>query len=565
MSISSNKIGQILLKHTSLTPEQLEEVLEIQRQKGLRLGEVLLGKNYLTTEELAKALAIQMGYPYLDHIPANDIDSALIKEIPLNYAKQNLILPVSQTADYIAVAIADPLNHKPIDDIRLIFKKEVKVMVTSPLVLQEAINKVYERSSSNLIEGLEDVSGDELAYDLNEPVDLLDAGDDEAPIIRLVNSLMFRAVKEKASDIHIEPYEKEVVVRFRIDGILYDVFKTAKRFHASISSRIKVMADLDIAEKRLPQDGRIKIKIAGKDVDIRLSTVPTSFGERLVMRILDKSSMVIDLTELGFSGETLDKINLLTNKKHGIFLVTGPTGSGKSTTLYACLSKIRSVERNIITVEDPVEYQLSGVGQIQVNPKIDLTFASGLRAILRQDPDVIMVGEIRDQETAEIAIDAALTGHFVLSTLHTNDAPGAITRLIDMGIEPFLVSSSILGVVAQRLVRKVCQFCKQPYMPNESELKELGISSDMLSKYTIFKSRGCEKCSNTGYMGRTVVSELMIISDELRALILSGTDANTIKRQAVKEGMVTVRQNAIAKVLQGITTIEELFRSTQNE
>jgi general secretion pathway protein E len=565
MSISSNKIGQILLKHTSLTPEQLEEVLEIQRQKGLRLGEVLLGKNYLTTEELAKALAIQMGYPYLDHIPANEIDSTLIKEIPLNYAKQNLILPVSQTMDYVAVAIADPLNHKPIDDIRLIFKKEVKVMVTSPLVLQEAINKVYERSSSNLIEGLEDVSGDELAYDLNEPVDLLDAGDDEAPIIRLVNSLMFRAVKEKASDIHIEPYEKEVVVRFRIDGILYDVFKTAKRFHASISSRIKVMADLDIAEKRLPQDGRIKIKIAGKDVDIRLSTVPTSFGERLVMRILDKSSMVIDLTELGFSGEALDRINVLTNKKHGIFLVTGPTGSGKSTTLYACLSKIRSVERNIITVEDPVEYQLSGVGQIQVNPKIDLTFASGLRAILRQDPDVIMVGEIRDQETAEIAIDAALTGHFVLSTLHTNDAPGAITRLVDMGIEPFLVSSSILGVVAQRLVRKVCQFCKQPYMPNESELKELGISSDMLSKYTIFKSRGCEKCSNTGYMGRTVVSELMIISDELRALILSGTDANTIKRQAVKEGMVTVRQNAIAKVLQGITTIEELFRSTQNE
>ncbi|HOW16769.1 MAG TPA: ATPase, T2SS/T4P/T4SS family, partial [bacterium] len=275
MSISSNKIGQILLKHTSLTPEQLEEVLDIQRQKGLRLGEVLLGKNYLTTEELAKALAIQMGYPYLDHIPANDIDSVLIKEIPLNYAKQNLILPVSQTVDYVAVAIADPLNHKPIDDIRLIFKKEVKVMVTSPLVLQEAINKVYERSSSNLIEGLEDVSGDELAYDLNEPVDLLDAGDDEAPIIRLVNSLMFRAVKEKASDIHIEPYEKEVVVRFRIDGILYDVFKTAKRFHASISSRIKVMADLDIAEKRLPQDGRIKIKIAGKDVDIRLSTVPT--------------------------------------------------------------------------------------------------------------------------------------------------------------------------------------------------------------------------------------------------------------------------------------------------
>lgn len=565
MSISSNKIGQILLKHTSLTPEQLEEVLEIQRQKGMRLGEVLISKNYLTTEELAKALAIQMGYPYLDHIPANEIDPELIRDIPLNYAKQNLVLPISQTQDYIAVAVSDPLNHKPVDDVRLIFKKEVRVMVSSPLILQEAINKIYERSSSNLIEGLEESSGEELAYDLNEPVDLLDAGDDEAPIIRLVNSLMFRAVKEKASDIHIEPYEKEVVVRFRIDGILYDVFKTAKRFHASISSRIKVMADLDIAEKRLPQDGRIKIKIAGKDVDIRLSTVPTSFGERLVMRILDKSSMVIELSELGFAGDVLDKINTLTTKKHGIFLVTGPTGSGKSTTLYACLSKIRSVERNIITVEDPVEYQLQGVGQIQVNPKIDLTFASGLRAILRQDPDVIMVGEIRDQETAEIAIDAALTGHFVLSTLHTNDAPGAVTRLLDMGVEPFLVSSSILGVIGQRLMRKICQFCKQPYIPNDSELKELGITKDMLPRYTIFKAKGCEKCSNTGYMGRTVVSELMVVSDDIRALILSGTDSNTIKREAVKEGMVTVRQNAISKVLQGITTIEELFRSTQNE
>ncbi len=565
MSISSNKIGQILLKHTSLTPEQLEEVLEIQRQKGLRLGEVLISKNYLTTEELAKALSIQMGYPYIDHVPANEIDPELIKDIPLNYAKQNLVLPISQTKDYVAVAIADPLNHKPVDDIRLIFKKEVRVMVSSPLVLQEAINKVYERSTSNLIEGLEDNAGDELAYDLNEPVDLLDSGDDEAPIIRLVNSLMFRAIKEKASDIHVEPYEKEVVVRFRIDGILYDIFKTAKKFHASISSRIKVMADLDIAEKRLPQDGRIKIKIAGKDVDIRLSTVPTSFGERLVMRILDKSSMVLDLTGLGFSGQVLDSIHTLTTKKHGIFLVTGPTGSGKSTTLYACLSKIKSAEMNIITVEDPVEYQLEGVGQIQVNPKIDLTFASGLRAILRQDPDIIMVGEIRDQETAEIAIDAALTGHLVLSTLHTNDAPGAVTRLLDMGVEPFLVSSSILGVIGQRLVRKVCQFCKQPYIPNDSEIKELGITRDMLPKFTIFKSRGCEKCANTGYMGRTVISELMVVSDEVRSLVLSGTDSNTIKRQAVKEGMITVRQNAVSKVLQGITTIEELFRSTQNE
>lgn len=565
MGISSNKIGQILLEHTSLTKDQLEEVLDLQRQKGVRLGEILISKNYLTPEELAKALAIQMGYPYLDQIPSAEVDSLLVRDIPINYAKQHLVLPISRTDDYVVVVVADPLNPNPIDDLRLIFKKEIKVMVSSPLNLQESINRVYERSSTNLIEGLEESSGEDLTYDLNEPVDLLEAGDDEAPIIRLVNSLLFRAVKEKASDIHVEPYEKEVVVRFRIYGILYDVFKTAKKFHASISSRIKVMGDLDIAEKRLPQDGRIKIKIAGKDVDIRLSTVPTAFGERLVMRILDKSSVLIELPELGFSGKVLDNINSLINKKHGIFLVTGPTGSGKSTTLYACLTRIRSVERNIITVEDPVEYQLQGVGQIQVNPKINLTFASGLRAILRQDPDIIMVGEIRDQETAEIAIDAALTGHFVLSTLHTNDAPGAITRLVDMGIEPFLVSSSIVGVIGQRLVRKLCTYCKEPYVPNDAEVEELGISKNLLSKYTLYKSVGCDKCSNTGYTGRTVVSELMVVSDSIRALILSGTDANTIKRQAIQEGMTTVRQNAITKVLQGITSIEELYRATQTE
>lgn len=566
MGISSNKIGQILLEHTSLTPEQLEEVLEIQRQKGMRLGEVLIQKNYLTPEELTKALSIQMGYPYLGRIPSSEIDSQLINEIPINYAKQNLVLPISRGDNYIVVALADPLNHAPIDDLALIFKTEIKVMIASPIQLQEAINKVYERSTSNIIEGLEDnETDDDLAYNLNEPVDLLDAGDDEAPIIRLVNSLLFRAVKEKASDIHVEPFEKEVIVRFRIDGILYDIFRTPKRFHQSISSRIKVMGDLDIAEKRMPQDGRIHIKIAGKDVDIRLSTVPTSFGERCVLRILDKNNTVIELPSLGFGGKSLNTVNQLINKKHGIFLVTGPTGSGKSTTLYACLTSIKSIERNIITVEDPVEYQLEGVGQIQVNPKINLTFASGLRAILRQDPDVIMVGEIRDQETADIAIDASLTGHLVLSTLHTNDAPGAITRLVDMGIEPFLVSSSLLGIIGQRLVRKVCPVCREQTTISDIEIEELGITKEMSEKYPIFKSRGCDKCSNTGYKGRTVISELLVISENVRNLILSGTDSNTIKKQAIKEGMVTIRQNAVAKVLQGITTVEELFRATQSE
>jgi len=566
MGISSNKIGQILLEHTSLTSEQLEEVLEIQRQKGMRLGEVLIQKNYLTQEELTKALSIQMGYPYIDRIPSSEIDSELIADIPINYAKQNMVLPISRGDNYVVVALADPLNHGPVDDLSLIFKTEIKVMIASPMQLQEAINKVYERSTSNIIEGLEDSGTDEdLAYNLNEPVDLLDAGDDEAPIIRLVNSLLFRAVKEKASDIHVEPYEKEVIVRFRIDGILYDIFRTPKRFHQSISSRIKVMGDLDIAEKRMPQDGRIHIKIAGKDVDIRLSTVPTSYGERCVLRILDKSSTIIELPSLGFSGKSLNVISQLINKKHGIFLVTGPTGSGKSTSLYACLTQIKSIERNIITVEDPVEYQLEGVGQIQVNPKINLTFASGLRAILRQDPDVIMVGEIRDQETADIAIDAALTGHLVLSTLHTNDAPGSITRLIDMGVEPFLVSSSLVGVIGQRLVRKVCLNCREETNLSDLEISELGITAEMAKKYPTYKARGCDKCSNTGYKGRTVISELLTISDTIRSLILSNADSNTIKKQAIKEGMVTIRQNAVAKVLQGITTLDELIRATQTE
>lgn len=565
MGISKNRIGQILVEHTSLTNEQLDEVLLYQRDHGGRLGDVLIEKRYLTPEELTKALAIQMGYPYLNTIPVDTISIDLIKNIPINYARHNLVLPLSDEKNFVTVVIADPLNTFPSRDLRLIFKKEIRLVVSSPIFVQEAINRVYEKATSNLIEDLDEDSGDDLAYDLNEPVDLLEAGDEEAPIIRLVNSLLFRAVKEKASDIHIDPYEKEVVVRFRKDGILYDIFRTSKRYHSSISSRIKVMGDLDIAEKRLPQDGRIKIKIAGKDVDIRLSTVPTTYGERLVMRILDKTSIVLELVQLGFNKDLLKQIYTLISKKHGIFLVTGPTGSGKSTTLYACLTQIKSIERNIITVEDPVEYQVDGVAQIQVNPKIDLTFASGLRAILRQDPDVIMIGEIRDQETAEIAIDSALTGHFVLSTLHTNDAAGAITRLIDMGIEPFLVSSSLLGIVAQRLVRKLCDFCKTEHNPTDKELEELELKREDLKEGTIYRAVGCEKCSNTGYSGRTIISELIPVTENIRSLILSGADSNMIKEEAAKEGMLSIRYDAIAKVLNGITTMEELFRTTQTD
>ncbi|NQW44137.1 MAG: Flp pilus assembly complex ATPase component TadA, partial [Deltaproteobacteria bacterium] len=375
--------------------------------------------------------------------------------------------------------------------------------------------------------------------------------------------LMFRAIKDKASDIHIEPYEKDMAVRLRIDGVLYDVARPPKGLHAGISSRIKLMGELDIAEKRLPQDGRIKIKIAGKDVDLRLSVIPTAHGERLVLRVLDKSSVRLDLPDLGFDSDSIKVINQLIHKQHGIILVTGPTGSGKTTTLYAAISRINTVDRNIITVEDPIEYDLKGIGQIQANPKIGLTFATGLRAILRQDPDVIMVGEIRDKETAEIAIQASLTGHLVFATIHTNDAPGAVTRLVDMGVEPFLVSSSLLAVLAQRLMRKACKKCGELYEPTPVELENLGLDKNVFSGKQIIRTKGCHDCSGTGYKGRMVIHELMPLDDELRALIMERTDATILKKALVKKGMVSLRQNGIQKVIEGITTAIELVAVTQ--
>ena len=428
--------------------------------------------------------------------------------------------------------------------------------------IQDAINRVYERSTSNLVDNI----GGEFdeTFDLEGPIDILEATEDDAPVIKFVNSILFRAVKEKASDIHIEPFEKEFVVRFRIDGVLYDIIRQPKRAHAAISSRVKVMGTLDIAEKRLPQDGRIKIKIAGKDVDIRLSTVPTNFGERLVMRILEQTGTVLQLEQLGFSEKSAKTIEKLIFKKYGIILVTGPTGSGKSTTLSACLVKLNSPTRNIMTVEDPIEYQIPGINQVQVNTKIDLTFARALRAFLRQNPDIIMVGEIRDKETAEIAINASLTGHLVLSTLHTNDSAGASTRLSDMGVEPFLVASSLLGVIAQRLMRKVCQKCKVPHTPSAFEMQELGLTS-LPQGSQIFKAGGCPSCAQSGYSGRTVIHELLIIDDNLRSLIVKNADGGTIKRAAVQAGMTTLREDGVAKVLQGLTTVDELMRATHSE
>ena len=366
---------------------------------------------------------------------------------------------------------------------------------------------------------MDDIESEEV--DLDDPViDLLDAGDDDAPVIKLVNTLLFRAVKEKASDIHVEPYERDMVVRFRIDGILFDIFKPPKKLQNAITSRIKVMGNLNIAEKRLPQDGRIPLKLAGKDIDVRLSSVPTAFGERLVMRLQDRSNVVLELVQLGFSPDSLTKLDDLLAKTYGILLVTGPTGSGKSTTLYAAVSKINKPDVNIITVEDPVEQRIHGIGQIQVNSKIGLTFASGLRSILRQDPDVVMIGEIRDLETAEIAINASLTGHLVLSTIHTNDSAGAFPRLIDMGCEPFLIATSLMGVIAQRLVRVLCPHCKEPHIPTDVELRSLELTREQVKGATVFRAAGCNLCNQKGYLGRSVIQELLLINDDIRSMIM---------------------------------------------
>lgn len=559
-------IGEIFVNEFGLGRSVLEDALKIQEEKGGKIGEILLGKQLIAKEDFLKALSSQLDLPYIVDISDKEIDLDLIRNLPIHYAKRNFVLPIALEDDGVVIASADPLNLNALDDLRLFFKTEPKVTIALPDVVITAINRVYDRASESaerMMDDLEEENLSVLAQELEEPQDLLDAAD-EAPIIKLVNSLLFQAVKERATDIHVEPMEREVIVRFRIDGILYEIIKPPKRFQNSIASRIKVMAGLNIAEKRLPQDGRIRIKLAGKDIDIRVSVVPTSYGERIVMRLLDKTNVMLDLEDIGLAGYKLEQVQKLIRLSHGIVLVTGPTGSGKTTTLYAGLTRINTTDRNIITVEDPVEYQIKGIGQIQVNPKIGLTFANGLRSILRQDPDVIMVGEIRDRETADIAIQAAQTGHLVFSTLHTNDSSGAITRLIDMGVEPFLISSSLVGVIAQRLIRKLCKSCRIKYSPTEAELREIGIEPQEANG-DFYRPIGCDSCLKTGYTGRTGIYELLIVSDEICDLIVNRAPSNVIKKAATAAGMLTLRDDGAKKVLDGITSIQEVLNATQEE
>lgn len=556
------KIGELLLQHTSLTQEQLSEALHIQEESGMLIGEILLRKNYIHPHDIVKVICHQVGIPYINEIKVEEVDPNITIDIPINYAKGHEVLPMLETEVSVTVAISDPFNFDVINDLQEIFKKEILIAVAPPMRIQDAINRVYEKANRNLVDTIEDEF--EEALDLDGPIDILDAGADEAPVIRFVNSLIFRAVKERASDIHIEPFEKETVYRFRINRVMTEIMRQPIKTHAAVSARIKVMAKLDIAEKRLPQDGRIPIKMAGKDIDIRLSTVPVQNGERIVMRILEKNNNVLQLEHLGFEGRVLEQLDELSRRKHGIVYVSGPTGHGKTTTLFAMLERINTPDKMIITVEDPVEYEIAGVSQIQVNHKIDLSFAKSLRSILRQNPDVIMVGETRDLETAEMAVQASLTGHFVLSTIHTNDASSAPNRLIDMGVQPFLIASSLAAVLAQRLIQTLCNDCKEEYTPEHIDLEHMGIDS-LPAGATLYKPKGCPKCNFRGYSGLTSVSELLVITDEIRPLILKKADASAVKKQAIKGGMVTLRHAAIDKVISGVTSVEEMVRAINEE
>lgn len=557
----SKPLGKILVEKNIISQEKLQEILLLQQESPLRLGQLVVKKGLATEDDIFTALSEQFGIPYQRHLEFSDNEN-LFGRLPVYFLKKNRIVPFSAEKNTIDVAVADVLNIKPFDDLKLLYPEHsFRLHLTTDAEIQKVINNHYDMVKTgdreNVIEDLEESDLEILSSPVMETEDILDMAN-EAPIIKLVNMIITQAVQDRASDIHLEPYEKDLIVRYRIDGILYQMYTPPKKFQNAVISRIKIMANLNIAENRLPQDGRIQIKIGGKDIDIRVSVFPTYYGERVVLRLLNKSDMQFDLGSLGFSSRVHTAFEQQILKTFGVILVTGPTGSGKSTTLYSVLTTIKNPEINILTVEDPIEYQLHGIGQMQVKPKIDLTFANGLRSILRQDPDVIMIGEIRDLETAEIAVQAALTGHRVFSTLHTNDAASGITRLIDMGIEPFLITSSVNAFLAQRLVRRICTHCIKQYKPGPKMLADLGPDAKKITR--LYRGEGCDKCLGTGYMGRTGIYELLPLTDSIRKMIVSRQEAFEIKKQAVIEGMQTLFQDGLEKAVQGITTVEEVLR-----
>jgi general secretion pathway protein E len=591
MATEQRFLGEVLLRRGVVTSDKLEALFAVQRERGADLLDLIVNTAVADEMAVARALAEEAELPLVETIDLAEIATAVATRVPIAFAKSHRVLVVREEDTALHVVCGDPFDTQALDDLRVLFAKPVEAGVGGRDSIENAINRVYERQA-----GEEQLETDDSNVEDEAASDILDS-DEEAPVIRWVNSLFLQAMKERASDIHIEPEEKEVIVRYRIDGELYIARRAPRPFLNSIISRIKIESSLNIAEKRLPQDGRITKKIAGKSFDIRVSTIPTSRGyERIVMRLLNKSSVLLDLPDLGFSPREYALMDALIRRPDGIILVTGPTGSGKTTTLYACINRINQPNLNILTAEDPVEYEIQGIHQVHVQPKIGLTFASALRAFLRQDPDIVMVGEIRDAETLEIAINASLTGHLVLSTIHTNDAAGAITRTIDMGAEPFLLRSSVIGILAQRLVRVLCGHCKYAYPAEEFELEELGLTpermrwraarrentasryfprnvavGDLLEEFDLtrrpsfYKARGCSHCTNTGFAGRRGIYELLLIDDAVGPLILRKADSQAIKRLAWEMGMDTLRDDGARKVLAGLTSVEEVLAATQED
>jgi len=549
---------------------QLVRYLEESTDKS-RLDEVLLNCPLFTEEAVLKLFAKALGWDFLSDISANTVPTEFVESVPATYAQHHFLIGVKQEDDdgELTVVLSKPLDANALDNVSKMTNMPVKAALSTRTNITAVIDVAYEQRSTVIEEVAEELDSqnlDQLVDEVSTSDDLLDVVN-RPPVIRLVNDVLFRALQLRASDIHVHPYEAKIQIRYRIDGILYDVLNLNRNVLPLIISRIKVMAGMDIAERRMPQDGRCSVRLGQREVDLRISTVPTSFGERAVLRLLDKSTGLFGLNELGLSKEDLDKFDSLLGRTHGVIFVTGPTGSGKSTTLYACLNRTNSSEKNVITIEDPIEYQLEGISQIQVATKKGMTFATALRHVLRQDPDVIMVGEVRDIETARMAIQSSLTGHLVFSTLHTNDSAGAVSRLLDLGVEPYLVSSSLIAIIAQRLVRRVCSNCREAYKPTARELKELGIGNDKLSvdlgKGEFYIGTGCEKCFQTGYRGRTGIYEILLINEEIQEMVYHRDTAGAIKRVALNAGMQTLRMDGARKAIAGQTTISEVLRVTQ--
>jgi type IV pilus assembly protein PilB len=549
------QLGQILLEEGLLTQEQLDRALEQHRNTPKSLGRVLIDLGFIRERDLVKALAQQVGLEFVD-LSDYPIEATATTLLPEQLARRYRALPIAERDGTLLVAMSDPANVYALDDIRGVTGRAVQPMVATAQDVEQAINKY-----SQLGDEVEAIAS-EAAEQLEDGTDAdIDAAVEDAPIVRLVNAVMTQAVQDRASDVHIEPTEKDVRVRFRVDGVLHEVMHSPKNIQNGLISRLKVMAELNIAEKRVPQDGRISMKVANRQLDLRLATLPTVYGEKIVIRILDKSQALLKLSDLGFHQRAFERFQESFRKPYGAILVTGPTGSGKSTTLYATLNILNGEDRNIITVEDPVEYRLAGVNQIQVNTKAGLTFASALRSILRADPDIVLIGEIRDRETAMISIEAALTGHLVLSTLHTNDAPSAITRLTEMEVETFLVASAVDSVVAQRLARKLCDRCREAYEPEPQELIEAGLPENLADKVKqLYRPAGCSACSNTGYRGRMGLYEVMGISEEIERLTVERASSDAIRAVAIEQGMVTLREDGLDKAIRGLTSIEEIAR-----